>query len=190
MKPLPLSFYQRPAKEVAKDLLGKIFVHRVGKKLLKARIVETEAYIGPHDLACHSAKGRTTRTEVMFGMGGHIYVYFIYGMYEMFNVVTGKENEAEAVLIRAAESLDDSKLKLSGPGKFTRGMKITRKVNGLLLTSDKIFFSQGPSPKKIISDKRIGVDYAGKWKDAKLRFYDSESSEISRHRKKIIKRGK
>ena len=187
MKPLPLSFYQRPAREVARDLLGKILVHRSGKKIFKARIVETEAYIGPHDLACHSAKGRTSRTEVMFGPGGHAYVYFIYGMYEMFNVVTGKENEAEAVLIRAAEPLNDFKIKLSGPGKLTKAMKISRRDNGLNLNDSKLFFIKGRTPKKIIADKRVGIDYAGKWKDAKLRFYDSESLAVSKRRKPAAK---
>ena len=123
---LPHEFYQRPAKRLARALIGKIFVHRVGGKTLRARIVETEAYVGPHDLACHSAKGRTARTDVMFGPVGRAYVYFIYGMYEMFNIVCGPEGSAQAVLIRAAEPLDGWQADLSGPGKFAREMKITR----------------------------------------------------------------
>src|SRR3954454_2197471 len=104
---LPRSFYARPAEELAPDLLGKILVRRYRGKLLRARIVETEAYVGEHDLACHASKGRTNRTEVMFGPPGHAYVYLIYGMYDMLNIVTGKPGVAQAVLIRAAEPLDD-----------------------------------------------------------------------------------
>src|SRR4051812_5363563 len=104
-KKLPRSFYERDAALVAPDLLGKILVHRVNRKLLRARIVETEAYVGEHDLACHAAKGRTKRTEIMYGPPGHAYIYFIYGMYDMLNIVCAKEGNAQAVLIRAAEPL-------------------------------------------------------------------------------------
>src|SRR4051794_5131904 len=113
---LPRNFYARDAETVAKELLGKILVHVIGGKKLRARIVETEAYVGPHDLACHAAKGRTARTEVMFGEAGHAYVYFIYGMYDMLNIVTGDVDDAQAVLIRAAEPLDAWDEDLSGPG--------------------------------------------------------------------------
>src|SRR5438874_1598673 len=94
LKKLGRAFYQRPAIDIAQDLLGKILVHRVGKRMLRARIVETEAYIGEHDLACHASKGRTRRTEVMFGPGGHAYIYLIYGMYTMLNIVTSKRDDA------------------------------------------------------------------------------------------------
>ena len=91
---------------VARELIGKVMVHGVGEgEELRARIVETEAYVGEHDLACHAAKGRTKRTEVMYGAGGHAYVYFIYGMHEMFNVVTGPKGVAQAVLVRAGEAV-------------------------------------------------------------------------------------
>src|SRR5438309_11559413 len=116
-KKLGRAFYERPAIDIARDLLGKILVHRVGKRTLRARIVETEAYVGAHDLPCHASKGRTRRTEVMFGPGGHAYVYLIYGMYEMFNIVASVEEDAQAVLIRAAEPMDGWDANLSGPGK-------------------------------------------------------------------------
>src|ERR1700726_1903621 len=86
---LETSFFRRPALDVARDLLGTILVRRYRGKELRARIVETEAYVGSHDLACHASRGRTRRTEVMFGPGGHAYVYFIYGIHEMFNIVSG-----------------------------------------------------------------------------------------------------
>src|SRR3954467_1421613 len=137
---LPRSFYARDAVVLAPDLIGKILVHRVGhKQLLRARIVETEAYVGGHALACHASKGRTTRTEVMFGPGGHAYVYFIYGMYDMFNIVASRKGDAQAVLVRAAEALDGWEADLSGPGKLCREMRITRKLNGIDLTGDELF---------------------------------------------------
>src|SRR5438132_6714729 len=148
-KKLGRAFYERPAIDIARDLLGKILVHRVGKRTLRARIVETEAYIGEHDLACHASKGRTNRTEVMFGRAGHAYVYFIYGMYDMLNVVASHAGDAQAVLIRAAEPLDGWKADLSGPGKLARAMKITRADNGVDLTGQKLFFldDDWPRPK-------------------------------------------
>src|SRR5581483_5179153 len=105
MHPLPRSFYDRDTTLVAKDLLGKLLVRKIGRKTLVGKIVETEAYLGPHDLAAHSARGRTKRTEVMFGPPGHAYVYLIYGMYCCMNVVTEREGHASAVLIRALEPL-------------------------------------------------------------------------------------
>src|SRR5271154_5511843 len=102
MKQLSRSFYQRDARTVARELIGPILVHRVKGREFRARIVETEAYLGPIDLASHASKGRRKRTEGMFGPAGHAYVYFIYGMYDMFNIGAGKPGSAHAVLIRAA----------------------------------------------------------------------------------------
>jgi DNA-3-methyladenine glycosylase len=181
MKKLTRSFYRRPALELAPDLIGKILVHRVRGKEYRARIVEAEAYVGPHDLACHSSRGRTKRTEVMFGPGGHAYVYFIYGMYEMLNIVASEKEDAQAVLIRAAEPLGDWKADLSGPGKLTRSLHITRAQNGLDLTKSTLFLLDDPSYRpKIVKSKRIGVEYAKEWKDAMLRFYDANSRSVSR----------
>jgi DNA-3-methyladenine glycosylase len=173
-------FYGRDAADLARDLIGTILVRRVGSKELRARIVETEAYVGEHDLACHAARGRTARTEVMFGPGGHAYVYFIYGMYDMFNVVSGPAGDAQAVLIRAAEALGWN-ADLSGPGKLTRAMRITRAHNGVDLTGDKLFFLGNPGRRpRIVKAKRIGVDYAKHWKHALLRFVDGDSPALSR----------
>src|SRR5437667_7800082 len=117
LKILTHSFYNRPAIDVARDLIGKILVRRTRGKELRARIVETEAYIGEHDLACHASRGRTNRTEVMFGRAGHAYVYFIYGMHWMLNIVASKPGDAQAVLVRAAEPLDGWDVNLAGPGR-------------------------------------------------------------------------
>jgi DNA-3-methyladenine glycosylase len=181
MTKLRRSFYQRPAIDLARDLIGKLLVRRVGSETLRARIVETEAYVGTHDLACHAAKGRTRRTEVMFGPGGHAYVYFIYGMHEMFNIVASVVGDAQAVLVRAAEPMDGWDADLSGPGKLTRGMRITRALNGVDLTGDELFLmGDGRAAPRIVIGPRVGVDYAGAWVDPPLRFVDADSKAVSK----------
>jgi DNA-3-methyladenine glycosylase len=175
---LRASFYQRNAEAVAKDLLGKTLVVKLGKSEKRARIVETEAYLGSHDLASHAAKGRTKRTEILFGPAGKAYIYLIYGMYDMLNAVAGDEN-GQAVLIRAAQPLNfegDTK----GPGKLCKVLGITRTLNDESLLGDKLWIEKGKSPSLITTTTRIGVDYAKEWKDAPLRFYDTESSWVSR----------
>ena len=177
------SFFQRDAAKLARDLIGTILVHRVRGKEYRARIVETEAYVGTDDLASHSSKGRTKRTEVLYGPPGHAYVYLIYGMYEMFNIVTYKAGSGHAVLIRAAEPLDNWKIDLSGPGKLARGLNISRSENGLDLTGDNLFLLHDPGYQpRIRRTRRIGVDYAKEWKDALLRFFDANSAAVSAHR--------
>jgi DNA-3-methyladenine glycosylase len=174
-------FYARPAIDVARELIGKILVRRTKRATFRARIVETEAYIGPHDLACHASKGRTRRTEVMFGRPGHAYVYFIYGMYDMLNIVTSKQGDPQAVLIRAAEPLDGWKTNLSGPGKLAREMQITRADNGVDLTGDALYFIADAAPlPEIAVTPRIGIDYSGAWKHELLRFLDANSKAVSR----------
>ncbi len=182
-KKLGRDFYERPAIKLAPDLLGKILVHRRGGRKLRARIVETEAYVGVHDLACHASKGRTRRTEVMFGRAGHAYVYLIYGMYPMFNIVASALDDAQAVLIRAAEPLDDWDADLSGPGKLTRAFGITCAQSGLDLTGRELFLlDDGAARPTIAVSKRIGVDYAQKWTHALLRFIDKNSRAVSKVR--------
>jgi len=180
---LPQSFYRRPAAELAPALLGKILVHRIEGKELRGRIVETEAYCGVEDLAAHSSKGRTKRTEVMFGPAGRAYVYFIYGMYEMFNIVAGKTGEAHAILIRAAEALDGWGANLSGPGRLAREFRITRMHNGIDLTGDELFLLDSPVDKpRVLTTPRVGVDYAKHWKDEPLRYLVADSPAVSKPR--------
>jgi DNA-3-methyladenine glycosylase len=177
------TFYRREADQVAIDLIGRILVHRVGDKTFRGRIVETEAYVGEHDLACHAAKGRTGRTEVMFGPPGFAYVYFIYGMYTMLNIVTGSKGVAQAVLVRAAEPLDGWEANLSGPGRLAKQFHITRADNGLDLTGDRMFLLEGSPQRPVVAvSRRIGVDYAKEWRDAPLRFYDATSKAVSKLR--------
>ena len=181
MKPLQRSFFNQPAAELAFALIGKILVHHVGKAQRRARVVETEAYVGPHDLACHTSKGRTARTEVMFGPPGHAYVYLIYGMYHMLNIVAGEPGSA--VLIRAAEPLDGWQVNLSGPGRLARGMGITRPDNGVDLTAQRLFLLDDLADRpRIACGPRIGVDYAKHWKDELLRFADADSAAVSKPR--------
>lgn len=183
MTKLGHSFFDRPAIELAPDLIGKIIVRCVRRKEFRARIVETEAYVGPHDLACHASKGRTKRTEVMFGPPGRAYVYLIYGMYEMFNIVASELNDPQAVLIRAAEPLDGWSADLSGPGKFTRALQITRTHNGLDLTGSRLYLIDDPSDRpQVVATPRIGIDYAQEWKHEPLRFIDP-ASKIFRPRR-------
>jgi DNA-3-methyladenine glycosylase len=177
---LPRSFYDRPAAAVARDLLGTALVHRTGNELRQARIVETEAYVGVHDLACHASKGRTRRNAVMFGPPGHAYVYFIYGMYYMLNVVTAAEGDPQAVLIRSAEWLGEGRPPLNGPGRLTRGLGIAMELNGEDLCGERLFFRRGTQPTRVVETKRIGEDYAGQWADEPLRFYDADSRHVSR----------
>jgi DNA-3-methyladenine glycosylase len=174
-------FYQRPAIELAPDLLGKILVRRVRRKEYRVRLVETEAYVGTHDLACHASKGRTRRTEIMFGPGGYAYVYLIYGIYPMLNFVASEEGDAQAVLIRAAEPLNGWQGDLSGPGRLTRALRITCADNGLDLTGRELFLLDDPDYRPAIRiTKRIGVDYAKEWTNALLRFVDKNSKAVSK----------
>lgn len=188
--PLSHAFYCQDAVSVARELIGAILVRQFRGRALRTRIVETEAYVGPHDLACHAAKGRTRRTETMYLAGGHAYVYFIYGMYDMLNVVTGPAEDPQAVLIRAGEALDGWAADLSGPGKLTRALHITRAQDGLDLTGSALHFLPrvpGDVPTIGVSP-RIGVDYARQWKDAELRFYDVGSAAVSGGRTRRTKR--
>ena len=182
----PRESYRLPAEELAPRLLGATLVHRTGDVDRRVRIVETEAYVGCHDLACHAARGRTKRTEIMFGPAGFSYVYLIYGMYPMLNIVCAEEGDAQAVLIRAAEALAPREWRadLSGPGKLCREMNITLRDNALDLTAgDKLWVEPGAGPPALVArSRRIGVDYAGEWRDALLRFYDADSAAVSKPR--------
>jgi DNA-3-methyladenine glycosylase len=174
VKKLTRSFFQRPADEVARALIGKILVRRLHGKLFRVRLSETEAYLGPDDLASHASKGRTRRTEVLFGAPGRAYVYLIYGIHEMLNVVAGAVGQGQAVLIRAALPLDDWQADLSGPGRLTRALQVTRLQNGLDLTGTQLYLLDNPRYQPVVqSAKRIGIDYAREWKDAPLRFVDA-----------------
>jgi DNA-3-methyladenine glycosylase len=182
MQILPRTFYDRDAESVARDLLGKLLVRRIDRELRIGRIVETEAYLGPHDLAAHSARGRTARTEVMFGSPGHAYVYFIYGMHHCLNVVTGPGNHASAVLLRALEPVLNLDSGASGPGRLCRVMNIDRLLNGHDLVAGELVVAEpdDPATLEIVARPRVGVDYSGEWAEKPLRFYIAGNRYISR----------
>lgn len=164
---LPNKFFQRDVLQVAPELLGKILVRRFADGTEKRyAITEAEAYRGTEDLACHAAKGRTARTEVMFGEGGHVYVYLIYGMYWMLNFVTSVENNPQAVLIRGVESF-------SGPGKLGRELQLDKSFYGENLeTSARLWIEDAPLVTNFQTSSRIGVDYSGEiWAGKPWRFY-------------------
>jgi len=178
---LPRAFYDRDTVEVAHDLLGKCLVHVVDGVERAGRIVEVEAYLGPHDLAAHSARGCTARTEVMFGPPGHAYVYLIYGMHHCVNVVTQAEGIASAVLLRALEPVRNLEGRTQGPGLLCKAMGIDRRLNGHDLLSDDFYVADDGAPRaRIVRRQRIGVDYAGHWAKRLLRFYVYGNSYVSR----------
>lgn len=173
MRKLPRAFYARDTVTVARELLGKWLVHRANDVERIGRIVEVEAYVGPHDLASHSSKGLTARNQVMFGPPGHAYVYFIYGMHHCLNVVTERAGVGAAVLLRALEPVKNLEGAASGPGLLCRAMGIDRRHNGHDLLSDDLFVAEPDEPGRIVIARapRVGVEYARHWARRHLRFY-------------------
>lgn len=182
MQKLPRSFYDRDTTLVARELLGKLLVHESGGVQRVGRIVETEAYLGPHDLASHSARGLTRRNQPMFGPPGHAYVYFIYGMYHCMNVVTEREGHASAVLLRALEPVQNLAGRTQGPGLLCRAMHIDKRLNAHDLLSDDFYLAEPPAagPVVIVKRARVGVHYARHWAKRHLRFYLKGNPFISR----------
>jgi DNA-3-methyladenine glycosylase len=164
-------YFNRPTLTVARSLVGKYLVRENGRGRMTGKIIEVEAYVGCQDKACHASKGRTTRTEVLFGPPGMSYVYLIYGMYHMLNVVTERREFPAAVLIRAIEV--DGEL-IDGPGKLCRALEIDRSLNRLDLTRGQSlwFEDRGArvSSEQVGTFPRIGVDYAGEWAKKPWRF--------------------
>src|SRR3989344_1946621 len=162
-------FFNRNTLIVAKEILGKYLCRRIKGKTTRSRITEVEAYCGPKDRASHASRGLTPRTKIMFGPPGHAYVYMIYGMYYCLNFVTEREGYPAAVLIRAVDIKNGK-----GPGRLCRGLNIDKKLNGVdICKSNDLWIEAGEKnkPPQIRKGKRIGVDYAGKWKDRPWRFY-------------------
>ena len=182
MKPLPRSFYLRPTLVIARELLGKYLCRRIGKTILIGNIVEVEAYLGANDAASHAYRGRTKRNEVMFFEGGHLYVYFTYGMHFCANVVTEEEGIGHAVLLRAVEPVEgvkamarrrggssgDLRNLTNGPAKLCQAFGIARSQNGVDLLGDEIFLTEGETVRKshIGISTRIGIRNAAekKWR--------------------------
>jgi len=160
------TFFNRDVLDVAPDLLGKILVRKFDDGTeLRVAITETEAYRGEEDMACHASKGRTPRTEIMYHEGGFVYVYLIYGMYWMLNVVTSERGNPCAVLIRGIEGFD-------GPGKVGRHLQLDKSFYGEnLLDSDRLWIEDSTISPSISTSKRIGINYAGElWSGKMWRF--------------------
>jgi DNA-3-methyladenine glycosylase len=166
---------------VARELIGMHLVrlHR-GRRFI-GRIVETEAYQGPQDLAAHSARGRTERNAVMYGPAGHAYVYLSYGMWDCLNVVTREEGIPHAVLIRAVEPMNDIYDKTWGPGLLCKAMHIDRKLSGSDLCGESLWIEAPAIARRnrISRAPRIGIDYAGSWAHKLWRFFDRDSPYVS-----------
>jgi DNA-3-methyladenine glycosylase len=178
----PRRFFLQPTLTVARALIGMQLVHAHGGRVQRARIVETEAYLGPRDLAAHSARGLTPRTAIMYGPPGHAYVYFIYGFWNCLNVVTGARGTPQAVLLRALEPLEGVSERTSGPGLLCRALGIDRRLNGQDLLGNVLWLERAPrgAPAvRIVRTTRIGVDYAGSWALKPWRFYDAHSPYVS-----------
>jgi DNA-3-methyladenine glycosylase len=178
---LPREFYARRTLTVARQLIGLHLVHQDGAVRRIGRIVETEAYQGPRDLAAHSSRGLTPRTRVMFGPPGHAYVYLIYGFWNCLNVVTAREGVPHAVLLRALEPIANLEGASWGPGLLCRAMSIDRRLNGADLCGDVLWIEEPTVRKRarIARSTRIGVDYSGDWAAKAWRFYDRGSPYVS-----------
>jgi DNA-3-methyladenine glycosylase len=175
-KKLTRNFYTKPTLEVARNLLGKYIIREVSNKELAGKIIETEAYIGPQDRASHAFGGKKTRrNQAEYFIGGHIYIYLVYGMYWQMNISTFEKRKPECVLIRAIEVPDKDISLANGPGKLCRYFKLNKSFYGEDLTKSKRIWLEDRGEKiklsQILTTKRIGIDYAGPyWASRKLRF--------------------
>ena len=190
---IPRLFYQQPTLDVARQLLGKYLVRKHEDGTTIGRIVETEAYVGPEDLACHASRGRTARTQVMFGRAGHAYVYLVYGFHHMLNIVTEAVDFPAAVLIRAVEPMEgidlmgarrgtEERRKLaSGPGKLCQAFAIDRTLNGDDVCGKVLYLEDRRElAPQFVATPRIGVEYAGDWKHKPWRFVVRDSEFVSK----------
>jgi len=197
MARLRRSFFNRPTVTVARQLLGCYLVRRMGNRVIRVRIIETEAYVGPKDKASHASRGSTPRTQVMFGKAGCLYIYLVYGMYYCLNVVTEREGYPAAVLIRSSVKLGPSSFfvpygtkneqngfEISGPGRVCRALKIDKRLHGEdSVVSRQLWFEKGKlsQNEKIMTGKRIGIPYAGRWQHKRWRFYIKKPSDRTIH---------
>lgn len=186
MLPLPRAFYARDALVVARALVGCRLVHGA----LVSRIVETEAYRGPKDLACHARAGLTKRTRSLLGEEGHAYVFFVYGMHDCFNATCFGEGKGHAVLVRAGEPTSgfEPHTRLDGPGRFAKAMGITRALDGHDLTRPPLTVLPRVGRVRIGVTARVGVAYAGDWADEPWRFFDAASPHVSKPPRSAIGR--
>jgi DNA-3-methyladenine glycosylase len=190
---LARNFYGQPTVQAAQMLLGKYLVRVHPDGVTTGMILETEAYVGLEDKASHASRGRTPRNAVMFGPAGFAYVYVIYGMHHCLNAVTEQEGYPAAILIRAVQPCagldlmrarrrkEDSRLLANGPGNLCQAFGIERALNGVDLCGDMLFVEDRKvSPAAIVTTTRVGVDYAGRWKEMPWRFYIAGQAGVSK----------
>lgn len=194
---LTKSFYEKDALSVAPHLLGKILVRKIGNSYIRCKIVEVEAYAGPHDKAAHIYNNRrTSRTESMFLAGGHTYVYIIYGMHHCLNIVTGEIDKPQGVLIRAAEPIGEESFKIikqnrsirskkltdltNGPGKLCAALNIDKSLNGYnLLLGQELFLEDWGNNPSIVCSPRINIPYAEDYIQKPWRYYINDNPYVS-----------
>lgn len=180
IKTLSQKFFNRQTLKVAEGLIGKFLVRKIGGRQIESMIIEVEAYRGLDDKASHASRGKTPRTNVMFGSPGYWYVYLVYGMYHCLNVVTEKKNYPAAVLIRGVY-VDGCRIQ--GPGRVCRYLHIDRRFNNLRATRKNNLWVEDRGikikPREVQRGKRIGVDYAGAWKEKLWRFYIKSVESVS-----------
>jgi DNA-3-methyladenine glycosylase len=197
LRRLDRGWFARDALALSRALLGCYLVHEdAGRGAAQAparvaRIVETEAYRGPKDLACHARAGLTPRTRTLLGKEGHAYVFLIYGMHDCFNVTCRGEGTGHAVLVRAGEPMAGFApgMRLDGPGRFARAMGISRRLDGHDLTASPLYVCERIVRPRVQVTARVGVGYAGTWADKPWRFCDAASVHVSRPPRKAIGRG-
>ncbi len=186
-------FFTKDTISVAKNILGKYLIRKIGKTKFIGKIVEVEAYLGPNDKAAHSFGGKITeRNKIEYENGGFVYIYLVYGMYWQLNIVTSAKNKPECLLVRALEPVSPKEYAgqtkiANGPGKLCRWLKLDNSFYGEDLTKSKRIWLESRGEKikenEIISAKRIGIDYAGKyWAGRKLRFYIKGNKFVSWNR--------
>ena len=190
-------FFLRDALIVGPEILGDFLIRKIGDKIIKTKIVEVEAYMGPEDRASHAyGNKRTTRTEPMFSVGGNSYVYLIYGMYNCINIVCQVEGKPEALLIRGVEPLNEIEFLsenrnliknvhnlTNGPGKLCSALKINREFSGYdLVTGENLYLEKNENKEKIevVSSMRVGIDYAEEYKEKLWRFYIKNNKFVSK----------
>lgn len=180
---LPARFYAVDGELLARALLGTCIVHVIGPGDVRvARVVETEAYRGPDDRACHARFGLTARTRALLGPPGHAYVFLVYGMHECFNVVGLRDGAGHAALVRAVEPVTGiaEDARTDGPGRLTRALGLDRGHDGASLLGDALFLTRGRAPSRIATSARVGVAYAGEMAEEPWRFFDEDSACVSR----------
>ena len=169
-KKLPASFFQRDALKVAPELLGKYLVRQFDDGRIEYyRITDVEVYRGEEDKACHASKGRTPRTETIYRKGGCIYVYLIYGMHWLLNLVTGEQDEPQGIMIRAVEGI-------YGPGRVGKALQLDHSFRGESIEGDRLWVEDFGEKPEFFNAPRVGIDYAQEWKDIPWRYIIKEES--------------